>query len=534
MSIVLAIALLAWGWLDVRQRGYAWPDRPDDHKTDLTVYTEAGAAFFDGRAPYEVANPRGWIYLYPPLLALLVAPLGYLEPQNQVFVWYLISLGFCLGCYIESRRLFEAVVRYVGGPGYSGPPAPPASIASGSGDCSAARTRDCPGGVALLAGGNLKSVLGWGAFAAALLPTLNCLQRGQVGVLKLYLLLLGVRVVLTSRSRWGCLAGGAILALPAVMKIIPALPAGVFLLAVVAGAWARRRRNAAAIGQQRTDELLDQSPAAPVPHASMVVAGAAAGVLLLLFVLPGAVLGWKNNLGHLKTWAAFMLTKADHGGLDPRSGNSRSVRNQSLQNAVARLGNFAMYLAGQGPDDRDVPLTADRPLPPMPTENPATQACLIFARVLLLAAVLMAAWRLGSAGTGLDLAAAFAVGCVAMLVISPIARGHYFMLYAPAVIFVPLWLQLHGDPRVWGMPAARVLAVAPAILVNAHYGLLSVAGRIGLLGLGTAGWLLTALVACARATSAAGEGNSRFGELGQAGAAEMAGPLAHLRRQAAA
>ena len=51
------------------------PEDPLQHKTDFTVYTEAGAAFFDGRPPYEVSNPRGWIYLYPPLFAMLVAPL---------------------------------------------------------------------------------------------------------------------------------------------------------------------------------------------------------------------------------------------------------------------------------------------------------------------------------------------------------------------------------------------------------------------------------------------------------------------------
>ena len=39
-----------------------------------------------------------------------------------------------------------------------------------------------------------------------------------------------------------------------------------------------------------------------------------------------------------------MLTKADNGGMDPRSGNSHSARNQSLQNAAYRLGNFAAHV----------------------------------------------------------------------------------------------------------------------------------------------------------------------------------------------
>ena len=74
--IVLLAAATVWGFVDVRRRGYPYPECPEEHRTDLTVYTEAGAAFFDGRKPYEVANPRGWTYLYPPLFALLLGPLA--------------------------------------------------------------------------------------------------------------------------------------------------------------------------------------------------------------------------------------------------------------------------------------------------------------------------------------------------------------------------------------------------------------------------------------------------------------------------
>jgi len=51
--------LAVWGWFDVRVRGTIDPNSAI-HKTDFTVYTEAGAAFFDGRDPYKVTNPRGW------------------------------------------------------------------------------------------------------------------------------------------------------------------------------------------------------------------------------------------------------------------------------------------------------------------------------------------------------------------------------------------------------------------------------------------------------------------------------------------
>ena len=138
-----------------------YPDVPAEHRTDLTVYTEAGAAFFDGRPPYEVSNPRGWTYLYPPLLAMLLAPLHPLAEQNQVTVWFFLSLLFCWGCWRECRRIVEIVCR-------SDP-------------------------MVAAAWARWRAWLGTAAVLTALLPTLNCLQRGQVGVVKLYLLLLGLR-----------------------------------------------------------------------------------------------------------------------------------------------------------------------------------------------------------------------------------------------------------------------------------------------------------------------------------------------------
>ena len=87
--------MVIWGLTDVRQRAHFDPVLAAEnraliaeHRTDLTVFTEAGAAFFDERDPYEVTNPRGWMYLYPPLFAILMAPLHFLPPQWQGVVWY--------------------------------------------------------------------------------------------------------------------------------------------------------------------------------------------------------------------------------------------------------------------------------------------------------------------------------------------------------------------------------------------------------------------------------------------------------------
>src|SRR5689334_3679670 len=70
LVVLLAIGLTVWGYVDVSRRGRIVGGHIDYHKTDFTVFTEAGAAFFDGRDPYQVTSPRGWFYLYPPLLAL--------------------------------------------------------------------------------------------------------------------------------------------------------------------------------------------------------------------------------------------------------------------------------------------------------------------------------------------------------------------------------------------------------------------------------------------------------------------------------
>ena len=101
----LLIAFAIWGWLDVVPRGMVNHQRINEHRTDFTVYTEAGAAFFDGRDPYQVSNPRGWRYLYPPMFAILVAPLHVLPPMGQVGVWYVLSVGMVFGCYFELRRI---------------------------------------------------------------------------------------------------------------------------------------------------------------------------------------------------------------------------------------------------------------------------------------------------------------------------------------------------------------------------------------------------------------------------------------------
>ena len=173
MIIGLLIALAVWGWFDVRDRGVVDPQHRCVHKTDLTVYTEAGAAFFDGREPYDVTNPRGWGYLYPPLFAMLLAP-SQLPSENQVLGLVHRQLAGRLGLLPANACGLARASCGRGDPRGAYRPIPP----------------------------------GWRPPPSAAADSrLNCLQRGQVGVPKLYLLLLGLRLLVESRSACATFAG---------------------------------------------------------------------------------------------------------------------------------------------------------------------------------------------------------------------------------------------------------------------------------------------------------------------------------------
>ena len=81
-----------------------------------------------------------------------------------------------------------------------------------------------------------------------------------------------------------------------------------------------------------------------------------------------------------------------------------------------------------------------------------------------------------------------------MLVVSPVARGHYFMLMSLATCWCRSGSTSRGRTR-----AAAVMAGIPPALSVSHYAMLPLTGRIGLLGMGTAAWLMAALVLMARA-----------------------------------
>ena len=248
--VVLLVGLTVWFFLDVGPRGRISPNQAQLHRTDFTVYTEAGSAFFDGRDPYAVTNPRGWFYLYPPLFALMVAPISGLDSVTQVMIWYVLSVALGYGCYDEVRRLWRSWGE----------------------------------------GGPLSGWIGVCAGLAVLLPCLECLQRGQMGIAMLYALLLGYRLVATAGGWRGEMVGGVVLAWAATVKLVPALPV-CFL-----------------IGQSWSLALLPGGRSDDRRRASALSGGVVVGVLLFLLMIPAAAIGWKANLTHLATWARKVAT----------------------------------------------------------------------------------------------------------------------------------------------------------------------------------------------------------------------------------
>jgi hypothetical protein len=441
LLIGLLIALTIWGFVDVRRRGYPTP--AEQHKSDLTVYTEAGAAFFDGRPPYHVCNPRGWTYVYPPMLALFLAPLHVLPLQDQVTVWYFLCLLMCWGIYRESVRIV-ALLRKPEDDRTLGP----------------LRWLTCLGAMTA---------------ATVALPALNCLQRGQVSIVVLYLLLLGLRWILSGRTYRAVIFGGIVLGLSVAIKIVPILPIALLLLIQLAG-YIRERSRQPAVAR-----LLGRQWAVSTASVGL-------GLLLFFLLIPAVLIGWSDNLRHLDTWTHLVLVSAGDSTATPGfEKDTHSVRNQCLGNALYRLGNFGAYIVAGGPED---PLVDDDNPPPRMMDAASVNTCLLFVRLTLLFALMLVGIRLAQSGDArLAQAAGFGLACAAMLVISPVSRNHYFVLLLPAVLFVPLWLNQRGRRR-----AAIFLTMVPIALILLQYLLMPYVGRVGLLGLGLTGWLMAAMI----------------------------------------
>ena len=383
--IIVVVLLLVWGFTDVRRRADLDPHNIGRHQTDLTVYTEAGAAFYDGRNPYSVTNPRGWHYLYPPLFALLIAPLHVLPTSWQGVTWFLLNLLMAAGCLSECRKIAQQIRAGFGG----GQPT------------------------------DHRKLPGWNLVATAatiLFPLLDTLQRGQVGIAVLLPLLIGFRVFLEAQGTFSWFMGGTILALPVVMKITPALPISILLL------------------QQFVSAVRTERSPIAVRRFLYCLSGFTVGMIFFFLLVPTILIGWENNIRHLRTWYIDVVAN-EHLG-ETKHFDPHSVRNQSLNNAVYLLGNRLADTFDGRPDDRGTNLPTATPMRlPINAATVRTMLVLPQALLALLLIVVAVRWHWESEGAGR--VAVFGLACAMSLPLSPISWGHHFVILLPGMLFLP-------------------------------------------------------------------------------------------------
>lgn len=430
--ILLGVGLVIWGWVDVRRRAKLIPDGVVHHRTDFSVYTCSAKAMRDGGDIYNTPSPRGWYCLYPPVFLLIVMPVVDLAFENQAFIWFLFSLLLVAGAWYECRRIANAILPELG------------EISQ--------RTY---------------TFLGIAAALSVAMPVLNCLQRGQVGVLLLYLLLLGFRLLLEYGAAWSAVLGGVIITLAPAVKIPTALPpvlVGLTLLVQWSCGKAEGARGRA-IG---------------------FAIGGIAGVFLWLFLVPSLYTGWDMNAIYLKTWAEKVTFNSRVG--EANNFDIYTARNQALENAIYRAANFTDHVFFDGPlDVLDDGITITPG--PHAMDHPAFRGIALAWRGLLAILLLATVWRMRHEADRVSLAAIFGLGCAGSLAISPISWGHHFAVLLPASLSVPWWLWSRGYQR-----SALAFATALPMLTLAHYFFLPWAGRSGVLGIGMGVWLTLACV----------------------------------------
>lgn len=87
--------------------GKPWGSK--EHRTDFTVYQEAGRAILDRTDIYEAHNRRGWYYMYLPVFAIAMAPLALTTAFWASLVWYALSVAMFAHTVVLSGRLARRV-----------------------------------------------------------------------------------------------------------------------------------------------------------------------------------------------------------------------------------------------------------------------------------------------------------------------------------------------------------------------------------------------------------------------------------------
>jgi alpha-1,2-mannosyltransferase len=116
IAIFFILAALFGVWVEIHSAF-----QPVRH-TDLADFLRAGWAVRSGNDPYQVTEDHGWHYNFPPLLAIVLAPMadppkgtnqrGMVPFPLSVAIWYALSLLFlAAAAQIMARTLEEAAVK---------------------------------------------------------------------------------------------------------------------------------------------------------------------------------------------------------------------------------------------------------------------------------------------------------------------------------------------------------------------------------------------------------------------------------------
>ena len=301
-------------------------------RTDLPVYLAGSREVLAGRDPLLVESSRGWPYVYPPTVAVLLAPLTPLPLRVGAGLWCLTGL-LVLGAGLRAwGRLLplgsppEPKAASSAGRACPDDPASPDGAVSGSAPDPAPGNEPDPAGETIRALAARLRANPWAwelglPLVLVLLPALSALLRGQVGPL-----LLGCGLLAWADLRRGRdLRAGALLALCAAIKLTPLL--------VIAGLAAARRWRA--------------------------LAGATLGLVACLVLLPLPLLGPQKTVASLAHFGQHMILRplSDPSDPDMTSLNTHVPRNQSLIALGVRRLEGAPRLLALGLLALSVPLT---------------------------------------------------------------------------------------------------------------------------------------------------------------------------------
>ncbi len=378
------LALLAFG-ANVEQRT-ALRRTP---MTDLGVFACAAGAVRSGQNIYAVTDWHGWHYQYPPALAIVFTPLAHRAPTqptilaagvprtelNTPWGYDIASHRRFFGLHAENARFFCIVaVWYV------------LSVAliflsAHALACALERRKlkDPPP-----AAPRERRRWWW----LRLLPLLVCagslatdLSRGQVDVIMLAAMSLGIYLAASGSD----LKAGFWLSLPAALKLFP-------VLLIVYPIWRRRWR---------------------------MLAGAVAGLIIALVILPSVALGPMRSIRLYRNWIHVLVEPALGQGTDTsRLRELTGMAGTDNQSVLAFIHNWRYHELSR----------AQRPQMAAPGER---STAYVIGGLVLLGVSLAMGRRRPDSPRNLLIIAGLLIGVA--LVVNPVSHNYYFLLLLPLI-----------------------------------------------------------------------------------------------------